>query len=196
MIKIIVILIMLIPNIALSSDYLKYKEGTENLTWNELVKNYYESFEGRSNWNDCVNRSPIKLDGKYRRVVECYTEAEVNRFNEYNLNMNEKIMRVFRNCMRNIWDYADAVDGTIIFQSSLSTSKAAAREMDNAVRDCKKNRIPKELAKAFKEENDRVNLSKAIALGNQRKAKEEQAKKDKKINFSSKSLLKKLLNKE
>ena len=98
--------------------------------------------------------------------------------------------------MRNIWDYADAVDGTIILQSSLSTSKAAAREMVNAVRDCKKNRIPKELAKAFKEENDRVNLSKAIALANQRKAKEEQAKKDKKINFSSKSLLKKLLNKE
>lgn len=196
MIKIIVILILLIPNIALSSDYLKYKDGVENLTWNELVVNYYESLKGISNWTDCVNRSPIKLDGKYRRVVECYTEAEVNRFNDYNLNMNEKIIRVFNSCMRTLWDYADAVDGTIILQSSLSTSRAAAREMDNVMKDCKYNRIPKELAKAFKEENDRVNLSKAIALANQRKAKDEQAKKDKKINFSSKSLLKKLLNKE
>ncbi|MDA8822730.1 hypothetical protein N9N34_03290 [Candidatus Pelagibacter bacterium] len=195
MIKTIAILIVFVPNIAFASDYLQSKKGVEYLTWNELVYNYYNSFEERNNWNDCVKRSPIKLDGKYRRVVECYTEAEVNRFNDYNLNMNEKIIRVVRSCMRNIWDYADAVDGTIILQSSLSTSRAAAREMNNAVRDCENNRIPKELAKAFEEENNRVNLNKAMALAKQREAKEK-AKKDKQLNLSSKSLLKKLLNKE
>ena len=67
--------------------------------------------------------------------------------------------------------------------------------MNNAVRDCENDRIPKELAKAFEEENNRVNLNKAMALAKQREAKEK-AKKDKQLNLSSKSLLKKLLNKE
>jgi hypothetical protein len=196
MIKTIVILIVLIPNIAFSSDYLKYKDGADNEKWNSLVKNYYNSIPDVSNWRKCINRTPMKLDGMYRRVVECYTEEEVNRFNDYNLILNEEINRVFKSCIRNIWDHADAVDGTIIMQTSNKVSQRAADAMTATINDCKLRRIPIALSKAFKEENERFNLNKAISLAKQRKVKEEQAKKDKKINFSSKSLLKKLLNKE
>ena len=196
MIKIIVILIVLVPNIGFANNYLNYKDGAGNEKWNALVKNYYNSIPDVSNWRKCVNRTPLKLDGKYRRVVECYTEEEVNRFNDYNLILNEEINRVFKSCMRNIWDHADAVDGTIIMQTSNKVSQQAADAMTATINDCKLRRIPIALSKAFKEENERFNLNKAISLAKQRKAKEEQAKKDKKINFSSKSLLKKLLNKE
>ena len=199
MIKTIVILIVLIPNIAFSSDYLKYKDGADNEKWNSLVKNYYNSIPDVSNWRKCINRTPMKLDGMYRRVVECYTEEEVNRFNDYNLILNEEINRVFKSCMRNIWDHADAVDGTIIMQTSNKVSQRAADAMTATINDCKLRRIPIALSKAFKEENDRFNLNKAMTLAKERqikKAKELQAKKDKQFNFSSKSLLKKLLNKK
>jgi len=169
-----------------------------NKVWNDLTKKYITFLTEKDSFNYCNDILGLKPEGKWRRLVVCYTEEETRLLEKHGLNISEKIYNVMDRGIRRFYDAADALDYAMVVKSGNDALfDQASKSMINAMEHYENVALPEVMLEVFSELNEKekakvIALEKSISQQTTNTQTEKIIKK-KPNKTSSKSLLKKLL---
>ena len=168
-----------------------------NKVWNDLTGKYIKFLTEKDSFNYCNDILGLKPEGKWRRLVVCYTEEETRLLEKHGLNISEKIHNVMERGIRRFYDAADALDYAMVVKSGNDALfDQASESMINAMEHYENVALPEVMLEVFNELNEKekakvIALEKSTSQQTTNTQTEKNIKKPNKI--SSKSLLKKLL---
>ena len=168
-----------------------------NKVWNDLTSKYIKFLTEKDSFNYCNDILGLKPEGKWRRLVVCYTEEETRLLEKHGLNISEKIHNVMERGIRRFYDAADALDYAMVVKSGNDALfDQASESMINAMEHYENVALPEVMLEVFNELNEKekakvIALEKSTSQQTTNTQTEKNIKKPNKI--SSKSLLKKLI---